>query len=309
MSSDIKALLQIWSLQFFLSMGAVVSLAIALTVGVLLTHWLYLCSRTIEAEPTPASFPKAILRLSGFQALVAGVALVPFITISLFYLSSSLVWKLLPAMPPASQRTAPPTIDAVPSISDSASIDRWFSSMASLIVYLVALTAIIGGAIFFLLRRYAKSIESETAPLGFIKKVVRRYFHQSILVGFLVILIACPVILFFLYNMAWLVMFIFPSAEQNLSRIAFADAEHIYVRSLEIIGSWLIVILFLPAWWLLARGFRLRLRYTLENPTMNLIFRRSVKLFAVGLFGYIGCTVMHLMAASLFKFTTVTAFR
>ena len=309
MSSDIKALLQIWSLQFFLSMGAVVSLAIALTVGVLLTHWLYLCTRTIESEPTPASFPKAILRLSRFQALVAGVALVPFITINLFYLSSSLIWKLLPAMFPAPQLSAPPIIEAAPSISDSASIDQWFSSMASLIIYLVALTGIIGGAIFFLLRRYAKSIESETAPLGFIKKVVRRYFHQSILVGFLVILIACPVILFFLYNMAWLVMFIFPSAEQNLSRIAFANAEHIYFRSLEIIGSWLIVILFLPAWWLLARGLRLRLRYTLENPTMNLLFRRSVKLFTVGLFGYIGCTVMHLMAASLFKFTTLTAFR
>ena len=308
MSSDIKALLQIWSLQFFLSMGAVVSVAIALTVGVLLTHWLYLCTRTIESKPTPASFPKAILNLSSFQALVAGVAFVPFITISLFYFFSNLVWKLMPATPPASQVSAPPIIKVAPA-TDSASIDQWFSSMASLIIYLVALTAIIGGAIFFFLRRYAKRIESETSPLGFTKKVVRRYFQQSVLVGFLLTLIACPVILFFLYNLAWLLMFISPSAEQNLSRVAFANAEHIYVRSLEVIGSWLIVVLFLPAWWLLARGLRLRLRYSLENPTMNLIFRRSIKLFTVGLCGYIGCSLMHLMAASLFKFTTLTALR
>jgi hypothetical protein len=309
MSSDIKGLLHVWSLQFFLSMGSVVSVAVALTVGLLLTHWLYLCARTIESKPTPASFPKALLRLSGFQALVAGVVLVPFVTISLFYFLSGLVWKLLPARLPASQLSAPPLIHAGPAFSDSASADRWFSIMSSLIIYLVALTAVIGGIIFFLLRRYAKSIGPQIEPLGFVKKLVKRYFDQSVLVGFILILIACPVILFFLYNVACLVMFIVPSAEQSLSKIAFANAEHIYVRSLEVIGSWFIVILFLPAWWLLARGLRLRSRYTIENPTMNVIFRRSVKLFAIGLFGFVGCTVTQLIAASLLKFTILVAFR
>ncbi len=308
MSSDIKALLHLWSLQFSLSMGSVLSVAIPLTVGLLITHWLYLCARGIESEPTPASFPKAILKLSGFQALVAGVVLVPLIIMGLFYFLMGLVWKLLPATPPGPPVTTPP-IDAPPCISDSASVEQWFSSQASLIIYLAALTVIIGATIFFLLHRYAKRMKPETEPLGFIKRVVRRYFHQSILVGFLLILIACPVILFFFYNMAWLVMFIVPSAEQGLSKIAFGSAEHLYFRSVEVIGSWLIVILFLPAWWLLARGLRLRLRYTIENPTMNVIFRRSVKFFSLGLFGYIGCAVMHLMAASLFKFIAQTTFR
>jgi hypothetical protein len=308
MNPDIEALLQIWSLQFSLSMGAVLSVAIALTVGLLMTHWLYLCAHSIESEPTPASFPKAILKLSGFQALIAGVVMVPFITMGLFYLLGDLVWKLLPATPPASL-VAAPSINTPSSISDSRSVDQWFSSMASLIIYLAVLTTMIGGMIFFLLRRYAKSMGPETVPLGFIKRVVRRYFHQSILVGFLLILIACPVILFFLYNVAWLIMFIVPSAEQDLSRIAFADAEQIYFRSVEVIGSWLIVVLFLPAFWLLIKGLRLRLRYTIQNPTMNLIFRRSVKFFSLGLFGYIGCAVMHLMAASLFKFMAQISFR
>ncbi len=303
MSSDMKVLLQIWSLQFSLSMGAVLSVAVVLTVDLLLTHWLYLCARTIESKSTPASFPKAILRLSGFQALVAGAVLVPFVTIGLSYLLSRLVWKLLPATPPASPA---PTL---PAISDSASVDQWFSNMASLIIYLAALTAFIGGTIFFLLRRYAKRMEAETVPLGFIKRVVRRYFHQSILVGFLLILIACPVILFFLYNAVWLVLFIVPSLEQDLSKIAFANAENIYFHSLEVMGSWLIVILFLPAFWLLVKGLRLRLRYTIENPIMNVIFRRSVRLFGLGLFGYIGCTLMYVIAGSLFKFMTQTPFR
>jgi hypothetical protein len=308
MSSDISVLLQIWSLQFFLSMGAVLSVAVALTIGVLLTHWIYLCARNIESKPTSSSFPKTILRLSGFQALIAGVALVPVITIGLSYLLIDLVWKGLPSMPSTAPVDVPP-INAPPLNFDSASADEWFSSMASLIIYLAALTAVIGGTVFFLLRRYARRIDLETGPIGFIKKVVRSYFHESILVGFLLILIACPVILFFFYDIAWLVMYLAPSAEQVLSKIAFANAEHLYFRSLEVTGSWLIVIMFLPAVWLFAKGVRLRWRYTIENPTLNVIFRRSVKFFCLGLFGYVGCTIMHFLADSLFKVIAQTVFR
>ena len=181
--------------------------------------------------------------------------------------------------------------------------------MASLIIYLAALTAIIGGTIFFLLRHYAQRIDMEKAPIGFIKKVVRRYFHESIFVGFLLIFIACPVILFFSYNVAWLVMFIFPSTAQDLSKIAFANAENLLFRSYVVIGSWLIVILLLPAFWLLARGLRLRLRYTIENPTMNVIFKRSAKFFSLGLFGYVGCTIMQYLADSFFKIIIQGGFR
>jgi hypothetical protein len=304
MNSDIKALLQIWSFQFFLSMGTVLSVAIALTVGVLLTHWLYLCARNIESKPTPLSFPKAVLRLSGFQALVAGVVLVPFCTIGLFYLLSDLAWKLPPPnLPP------PSTIDVPPPDLGLTSWEEWISSMTALVIYLAVLSAIIGGTIFFLIRHYAKRIDPEKVSIGFIKRVLKRYFHESIFVGFLLVLIACPVILFFLYNIAWLAIFLFPPTTQYLSQIAFPNAEHLYFRSVTVIGSWLIVILFLPAFWLLIRGLRLRWRYTIENPTLNVIFRRSVRFFCLGLFGYIGCSIMHLLADSLFKVITQTAFR
>ncbi len=114
---------------------------------------------------------------------------------------------------------------------------------------------------------------------------------------------------FFFYNIAWLVVFIDPSTAQALSKIAFTDSEHLYFRSLEVIGSWLIVVLFLPAFWLLARGLRLRIRYTVENPTMNLIFKRSFKFFSLGLFGYVGCTLMQYVAGSLFKIIIQVGFR
>ena len=308
MSSDTTYFLHLWYFQFFISMGGVLSAAIPLAIGVLFTHWLYVCARGIEAKPTPTSFPKTILKLSGFQALVAGAALVPVSAIGSFYLLFNLLWKFAPAMPPSSS-TAVPHLNAPFPAFDSGSADEWFSSMASLIIYLAVLTAIICAIFFFLLRNYARRIDAEKTLTGIIKKVMRRYFHESILVGFLLVLTASPVILIFIYNMAWLVMFIDPSTAQALSKIAFADSEHLYFRSLEVIGSWLILVLFLPSFLLLARGLRLRIRYTIENPTMNLIFKRSFKFFSLGLFGYVGVTLMQYLAGSFFKIIIHVSFR
>jgi hypothetical protein len=53
MSSDILSLMQIWYFQFFISMGGVLSAAVPLSIGVLLTHWLYLCARNIESGLNP----------------------------------------------------------------------------------------------------------------------------------------------------------------------------------------------------------------------------------------------------------------
>ena len=57
MNSGITLLPKIWHWYygFLLSMGGVFAGATALAVGVLLTHWLYLCSRRIEPKPTPSS--------------------------------------------------------------------------------------------------------------------------------------------------------------------------------------------------------------------------------------------------------------
>ena len=288
---------------FFVSLGSVLAVAAAFTFAILVTHWLYLRSRSIESKPTPSSYPRAMLRLSGFQALIMGAVLVPFITIAVYYLLFFFIWKLAPAMP-----STPPTDVPFPDFG-SGSTDEWFSSMASFVIYIVVLTVVIVGTAFFLLHNYAGRINKEIGSVGLIRRVVRRYFHESVLIGFLLALIACPVLFYFLYNMALLVMYLAPSAAGELPRIAFLGAENIYLRSLQVVGFWLIVILFIPAFWLLLKGLRLRWRYTIENPIMKLIFARSLKFSFLGLFAYIGCIMMYFLADSLFRFIVKAAFK
>lgn len=122
-------------------------------------------------------------------------------------------------------------------------------------------------------------------------------------------LIAFPVLAYFFYNIALLVLVISPSARHDLTRIVFPNAESLYLHSLGIIGSWIIVVIFIPAIWLLFRGKLLRWRYIIENPAMNLIFRRTVKYSILGLLGSVGCTTMHYWADSLFKFIILMGFR
>lgn len=290
---------QIWSWYagFFVSMGMVLALATALTLGILLTHWLYLCASTIESKPTPLSYPRALVRLSGFQALVIGVMLVPFVTITVYYVLFFLVFNLAPAVPPSTD---------MPSL-DFGSTDE-IAAMASLVMFLGVLAILIAGTVFYLLHSYAKTIDLETS-VGFIKRIVQRYFQKSVAIGFLLTLIACPVLFYFLYNVALLVMYLVPSTADQLYHIAFSGAENIYMRSLQIIGSWFIVVLFMPALWLFLRGIRLRWRYTMENPIMKVVFLRTVKFFFLGLFAYAGSMVMYFLSHSLFKCFVGTAFR
>ena len=66
-----------WWVAFYISMGAMLSLAVALAVAVFLGHWLYRCARKIKSESTPTSPARAAFKLSAFGALVLGAALIP----------------------------------------------------------------------------------------------------------------------------------------------------------------------------------------------------------------------------------------
>lgn len=292
MSSGIDISPQIWNwyVAFFVSMGMVIAMAIAFIFAILTIHQLYLCARNLTAKPTPSSLNKVFFQLSVFQAIVMGAVLVPVGSIVIYYLLFLLIWKL-----------APGSVDAAPLDFNSMPDDVWFSSISSLFIYLIALTIIIAGIIFTLLRCYANRINPDESSIGFAKRFFRRYFHKSSFVGFLLILTVCPVIAYFLYNIVLLVIIIIPLARNELPKIAFPNAQNLYLRGLEFVGYWLIVVLFIPAVGLLLRGILLRWRYTIENPALKLIFLRSVKFSILGLLGWLGCACMYCLADAFIK--------
>ena len=279
-----------WYVGFFVSMGAVLSVAIAFTFAVLLIHWLYFCAWNIESEPTPLSLYRALFRLSAFQAVVLGTVLVPIGVVAIYYLFFLLFWQLAPSM-----------IDAPPLDFGSIPEDEQLVNNASLLIYLVALTILIGTTIFLVLHRRANRMNQENSSIGFFKKILRRYFRKSIFVGFLLILIACPVLFYFLYNLALLILIIVPATRHGLPGIAFQNADHVYISGLEFIASWLIVLLFLPAIGLLFRVLLLRWRYTIENPFLHRIFIRHLKFSMIGLLSLLGCAAMYYLADSFIR--------
>ncbi len=290
-SSSLELSPQIWNwyVGFFETMGAVFSLAMALASAVLIIHWLYICAQNLESEPTPTAFIPAVLRLSAFQALILGAFLVPVGVSLAYYLLASVVWKLTPAQ-----------VEAPPLDFGAMSVDDQISSMASLSINLLALAGIIVLTVFLLLRYGAQRLNRGDVSLGFIKRFLRTYFYESPCVGFSLMLIACPVLWYFLYNTALLIMVVVPAVRHELPRIGFSGAENLYIKGLTRVGSLLIVVLFVPAAVLMLRGLLLRWRYTLENPFLRRIFIRSLKFALIGFFCWLGGFAMYFLADASF---------
>jgi len=300
MSSEIVLSPQVWNwyVGFFMSMGLVSAAAISFASALLLIDWLYRIAKKIESQPTPQSFRGAYFNLSRFQAIVIGVFLAPIVAIVSYYCLFFLVWKLTPNMISA----PPPDPGALSYLEDT-------SSMASLVLFAGAISFGIIAIIFFLLYSYAKRMCAERAPIGFIKRFVRRYFRENLFVGVLLTLIAFPVLTYFLYNMALLVVYFSPAGRHEMARIVFPNAESLYMHSAEIIGSWLKVIIFIPFMWLFVQGVLLLWRYIRENPGMHLIFMRSVKFYIFSFLGFAGCAAMYYWAWFSLKFIVETGFR
>jgi hypothetical protein len=300
MSSVIVLSPQVWNwyVGFFVSMGLVLAAAISFASGLFVIDWLYRIAKKIESQPTPQSFRGAYFSLSRFQAIVIGVFLAPITAIVSYYCLFLLVWRLAPNMVDAS----PPEPGALSFLEDS-------SGMASLVLFVGAVSFSVIAVIFFLLYFYAKRPGFERTPAGIIKRFVRRYFQENLLVGFLLMLIAFPVLTYFLYNMFLLVVYVSPSARHELTQIVFPNAENLYMHSVEILGSWLIVIIFIPFIWLFVQGVLLIWRYIKENPGMNLIFMRSVKFSIFSFLSLAGSVAMYYWAWFSLKFIVETGFR
>ena len=285
-------------MDFFISMGMVSAVAISFALGLLLIDWLYRIAKRIESQHTPQSFRGAYFNLSRFQAVVIGVFLAPIAAIVSYYCLFLLVWNLKPNM-----------IDAPPPDPGALSFLEDISGMASLVLFVGAISFAIIAIIFFLFYSYAKRMGAERARVGFIKRFVRRYFQENLFVGVLLTLIAFPVLTYFLYNIALLVVYFSPAGRHEMARIVFPNAESLYMHSVEILGSWLKVIIFIPFIWLFAQGVLLLWRYIKENPGMHLIFMRSVKIYILSFLGFVGCAAMYYWAWFSLKFIVETGFR
>lgn len=279
-----------WYVGFFISMGAVFSLACALVFAVITCQWLYLCARNIESQPIPKALLPAVLKLTAFQALVLGAFLIPLGVIVIYYLFSALLWALAPAPVEA------PALDF-----GALSADEQIYTMISLSLNLLAWAALIAGAIFLLLRYRARRIEENEGSPGFVQRFVWTYFYESTWAGISLALIAWLMLWYFLYNAELLLLVVFPAVRQELPRIALPNAERLYIRGLTLLGSWLLFILFLPAAGLILRSLRLRWRYTLGNPFLKAIFIRSLKFSLLGFCLWLGCFAMYLLADSFFR--------
>ena len=300
MSSEIVLSPYVWNwyVGFFTSMGMVLAVAISFASGLLLIDWLYRIAKKIESQPTPQSFRGAHFNLSRFQAIVIGVLLAPIVAIISYYCLFLLVWNLRP-----NEISAPPPEPGALSFLED------ISGMASLVLFVGAISFGIIAFLFFLLYSYAKRTSAEKAPAGFIKRFVIRYFQENLLVGFLLILIAFPVLTYFLYNMTLLVVYLSPAARHEMTRIIFPNAEILYTHSVEMLGSWLKVIIFIPFIWLFAQGVLLLLRYIKENPGMHLIFIRSIKFYMISFLGFAGFAAMYYWAWFSIKFIIEMGFR
>ena len=208
---------------------------------------------------------------------------------TIYYSLSSLLWSLAPA-----------PVDAPAQDFGSMSFDELISSMTSLLIILFALAVAIAGTVFIALRRVADKI-NPLEEQGLIRRFIRIYFDEYVLVGFLLCLIAFPVILYLLFNSALLVLAVIPAARHGLPKVAFPQAERIYFKGLTLAGSWLLLILLFPAAGLAVRALALRWRYTLENPFLRQMFIRSLKFSLICLLGWMGSISMLFLVDKILK--------
>ena len=287
-----------WYVMFFISMGGMLAITISLGAGLLTVDWCYLCAKRIEQKPVPVKFSGAILNLTRFRGLVIGVVLAPVCAIISYYVLFFSLMKL-----------APQPIDAPPVDFGPAGFEEQMGASASLVLYIIGITLMLMGAVFYSLCLYAQKAEPSSKPAGLLKRFLRRYYRDNLLVGGLLVLLACPAVVYLLYDLAWLVLVVAPSARRAVMQIAFPDAGKFYMASVTLLASWLIVILFVPAVVLLFRGELLSWKYVLRNPAMGRIFERRIKWAALSVLGGGGCLITHYASAWILRTAVSTCLR
>jgi hypothetical protein len=188
-----------WYVGFFMSMGMVSSVAISFAFGLLTIDWFYLIAKRISSAATPTSYVRAQFNLFRFQAIVLGTVLAPVAALALYYLLISIVSKLTPGLIEA------PGLDY-----ETGPLEEYASNMASLLVFVGLVSLCVTAGIYFFLSSYAKTIRGQAFPAGLGRMFIKRYFSDNLFLGRLLMLISLPVVIYFFYNIALLVLAISP---------------------------------------------------------------------------------------------------
>lgn len=289
----ISALAWNWWAEFFLSMGLVTVVAVSFAMGLLFVDWLYLLAKRIESLPVPRnSYWLARWNLSRFLAITVGVLLAPFVSIAGYYLLAPLVWKLAPGMVESPE----PDPDAVSMFENGAAM-----TTAVMISFAVAASVVLN--LFFLLRRFGARANIHNTHTALFHRFARRYFQDNLLVGVLLMVLALPVAGYFFYNVALLLLVVSPTARHRLDQVILPNVDSLYLHSLVPLGAALPVVLLIPFLWLfIMRGGLLLSRYLKENIPMNLLFLRTIKLYALAFLGFTGYMTMGYWAQTCLKF-------
>ena len=286
-----------WWVEFFISMGLTTAVALSFALGLLCIDWLYLMAKRIESGPVPQhSYWRARWNLSRFTAIALGVLAAPVVAIGGYSVLSSLVWKLAPAM-----------VDSGEPDSGALSILETPQAMATALMLSFATAQTIVLGLFFVLRHFGILADTRKPRIGLFLRFAKRYFHDTSLVGILLMVIAMPVATIFFYNLAIFLLVVSPSSRHRLDQVILPNADTLYMHGLIPLSSALPVVLLIPFLWLFfVRGGILLGRYLKENIPMNLLFRRTIKLYAVSFFGFSGYMVMGYWAQTFLKFIVST---
>lgn len=286
----LSPLLWQWLVVFAFSMGMAVSLAISLATGLLIADWLFEATGKLRSRPTPQSFGAAVANLLLMGVAVAAAAAAVIASILVFYGLSSLLWPLVTAFSPDTSMELP-----------FEWTDETTGSIITFVLLIAAVCFLIIGLVFLMLRSQARYLEAENLAEGIVARLFVRYFYNRAPTGFLLLLTAWPVLVYCAYDL-FLFSMISPDIRAAVGRVRLPGAEDTYARLLSVLGGWMLYVLLLPAGVLWLGAVAMRARYTIENPVLNLMFRRSLKLSALGLLLVTGMSLLGWWADFVSRF-------